>query len=120
MTSVAAVGQYSVNSSTGVYTFYSGDASAAVAITYSSTVTGGQNIVVANQLLGYTPTFQLDYYTTLNQPAAKSIGVRMYSCVSDTLTYDYKLEDFGMPNFDFSCFVNASGNLMKKIFSEVS
>lgn len=116
--SVAAIGQYSV--SAGVYTFDVADASAAVAITYSSTVTSGQNIVIANQLIGYTPTFQLDYFTTLNQPTPKSIGIRMFSCVSDSLSNDYKLTDFGMPTFDFGCFVNSAGHLMEKVYSEVS
>jgi hypothetical protein len=113
------VGQYSV--SAGVYTFAAADEGAAVAITYSSTVTTpGQNMVVANQPIGYTPVFQLDYYTSLNQPTAKAVIYRLFSCISDSVSFDYKLEDFAMPNMEFSLFANASGNIMKKVYSEVS
>jgi len=60
VSSVAAAGQYSVNFSTGVYTFYSGDASAAVEISYTYLpVTGGTKITITNQLLGTTPTFAM-------------------------------------------------------------
>lgn len=119
VTSVTAVGQYSVAS--GVYTFFSGDASATIAITYSSTVTTpGQNIVIANKLIGFTPTFQLDYYTNVNQPAAKPVIYRIYSCISDSLSDDFKLEDFSMPTFDFAFFQNAAGNIASKYYNEVS
>ena len=51
--SVAAAGQYSVVVATGVYTFYSADASAAVLISYSYTVaSGAQLITITNQLIG--------------------------------------------------------------------
>jgi hypothetical protein len=118
VTSGPTVGQYTVAS--GVYTFAAADEGAAIFITYSSTVTGGQNIIIANKLIGFTPTFQLDYYTTVNQPAAKPVIYRIYSCISDSLADDFKLEDFAMPTFDFSFFQNAAGNIAGKFYTEVS
>jgi hypothetical protein len=100
--SVSAAGQYS--EAAGVYTFDSADASAAVAITYSSTVTTpGQNIIIANKL-----------------PAAKPVIYRIYSCISDSLSDDFKLEDFALPTFDFSFFQNAAGQIAGKFYNEVS
>lgn len=112
------VGQYSV--SAGVYTFAAADEGVAVFITYSSTVTTGQNMIVANKLIGFTPTFQLDYYTNVNQPTAKPIIYRIYACISDSLSDDFKLEDFALPTFDFSFFQNAAGNVAGKYYPEVS
>jgi hypothetical protein len=121
VSSLTAIGQYTVNPATGVYTFFSGDASAAVSITYTSTVTTpGQNMIVTNQPIGFTPTFQLDYYTKLNQPSAKTLIYRVYACIADSLAFDYKLEDFALPSFDFTFFANAAGQVVRKIYSEVS
>ena len=119
--SVTAAGQYSV--AAGVYTFYTSDSNATtgnIAITYTSTVTSGQSLIVANKPIGYTPTFQLDYYTTLNQPAAKPLIIRVYACVADSVDWSFKLDDFMMPTFDFSFFANASGNVIEKVYPEVS
>lgn len=116
--SLTAAGQYKY--AAGIYTFYLADASAAILITYSSTVTGGQSLTVANKLIGVTPTFQLDYYTTLNQPSAKSLIFRVFACISDSADFSFKLEDFMMPSFDFSVFANAAGNIFEKVYSEVS
>lgn len=77
-------------------------------------------MVVANQLIGYTPVFQLDYYTSANQPTPKTLLYRIFACISDSLSFDYKLEDFAMPNFDFAIFANAAGKIMTKVYSEVS
>jgi hypothetical protein len=120
--SPTAAGQYS--EAAGVYTFFTSDSGATtgnIAITYSSTVTTpGQNIIIANKLIGFTPTFQLDYYTNVNQPAAKPVIYRIYSCISDSLADDFKLEDFALPTFDFSFFQNAAGNIAGKYYNEVS
>jgi hypothetical protein len=116
----SAVGQYSV--SAGVYTFYSSDTGAAVLITYSSTtaVTTVQNLPIANQLIGTAPTFQLDYYTTVNQPTPKTLIYRCYACIADSVSWDYKLEDFGLPTFEFALMQNSAGKVMGKYYPEVS
>lgn len=56
--SVSAVGQYSVDESTGVYTFYSGDASAAVKISYRYTAVAGSKATLNNYLQGNPNSFQ--------------------------------------------------------------
>ena len=116
--STPAAGQYSVNTSTGVYTFNSADAGKAVLASYTYTVGGaGQKFTVANQLLGTTPTFQAVFYTTFQ---GQAISLRLNNCTSNKLSFHTKLEDFIMPEFDFSCFADAAGNVMTWSFAEAS
>lgn len=116
-----ALGKYSVNEVTGVYTFASADASAAVLITYQKQLTGsGQSITLQNQPIGYTPTFALYYYTNLNQPTAKPYVTTIYNCVSSKLAQSFKLEDFMMPELDFDIFADPSGKIMKCTYPDVS
>jgi hypothetical protein len=65
VTTPSAVGQYSVNFSTGIYTFSSADASAAVMISYTySVANSGNKLTLTNQFMGTTPTFKATFYTT--------------------------------------------------------
>jgi hypothetical protein len=114
--SAPAAGQYSV-SGVGVYTFAAADASAAVLINYTSTVTTGQTLTIANSLLGSSPSFQLDYYTSRSN---KAFVARYYQCQSAKISFAAKLEDFIMPEFEVHMFANSAGNLGKLYFPEVS
>jgi len=102
-----AAGQYSV--SAGVYTFASADhgSGISVIINFSYSFTSGAtglNIAINNQLIGYTPTFQLDYKTALY---GATYYLRIYQAICNKWTMGHKLEDFAMPEFDFSFFANA-------------
>jgi hypothetical protein len=111
-----ATGQYSVAS--GVYTFSSADAAKAVLISYTySLASSGQKFTVTNPLLGTTPTFQALFYTTFQ---GQPVTLKLNNCVSSKLTMQTKLEDFTMPEFDFSCFADSSGNIMTWSFGEAS
>ena len=117
--SVSAVGQYSVVVSTGVYTFDSGDASAAILISYAySLSTGGQTMTVANQPIGFNPTFQLDYFSSLNN--GNPYYVRFFSCIASKLSRAHKLTDFMMPEIDFDFFANSAGNVYETSFPQTS
>ncbi len=111
-----ASGQYS-RIALGVYTFNSSDAGKAILANYTYTVSGaGQKFTVANQLLGTTPTFQALFYTTFQ---GQAISLKLNNCTSNKLSFQTKLEDFVLPEFDFSCFADASGNVMTWSFAEV-
>jgi hypothetical protein len=112
---VTEIGQYSV--SAGVYTFFSDDASANVLVSYTSTVTTGQTLPITNHLLGYSPTFQLDYYTSRNN---KAFIARFYKCVAPKISIAAKLEDFSMPEFDISMFASPAGSVGMLVYPEVS
>lgn len=111
-----AAGQYSVAS--GVYTFAAADEGKAVLLTYSYTIAStGQKIAVTNQLIGTTPTFQALFYTTFQ---GQAVTLQLNNCVSNKLSFGTKLEDFVMPEFDFACFADTSGNVMTWSFAEAS
>lgn len=111
-----AAGQYSVAS--GVYTFNSADAGKAVLVSYTYGLNGtGQKFTVINQLLGTTPTFQAQFYTTFQ---GQAVSLKLNNCTSSKLSFKTKLDDFVMPEFDFSCYADAAGNVMTWSFAEVS
>ena len=117
---VSAAGTYSVVQSTGTYTINASD-EVALLFNYSNfSSASGQQLQVINQQLGVNPTFQLDYYTSLNQPSAKPFGARLFSCVADGLQLASKLEDFIMPELSFECFANNSGQVLNFDFPEIS
>ena len=120
--SAPATGQYSVNVGTGIYTFAAADTGLTVLITYTNTIVTAtsQSLTIANKLIGVTPTFQLDYYTSLNQPTAQPFAIRLFSCVGNKLALATKLEDFLMPEFDFGFFANAAGNVFEGVFPQIS
>lgn len=110
-------GQYHVDPATGIYTFAAADTTKNVKITYAYTIAAsGQHIIVANTPIGTTPSFQIDYATSLY---GKPYYVRMYNAVSTKLTMSHKLTDFAMPEIDFGFFVNTAGNLLEKSFYDV-
>jgi len=114
--SAPTAGQYSV--AAGVYTFNSADAGAAVLISYTYNVTGsGQQLTLVNPLLGTTPTFQAQLYTSFQ---GKPVNVKLFNCVASKLTFASKLEDFVIPELDFDIFANAAGNVLQWSFAEVS
>lgn len=114
--STPSTGQYSV--ADGVYSFSAADEGKAVLITYTYTISGtGQKFTVANQLIGTTPTFQALFYTTFQ---GQAVTLQLNNCTSSKLSFGTKLEDFVIPEFDFSCFADTSGNVMTWSFAEAS
>lgn len=104
--SLTAAGQYTYSS--GVYTFYSGDASANVLISYSYTVTSGKTLTITNQLLGSAAYFEANLQCTFQGNVFSMI---LYRCMSSKLTFPFKLEDFMMNDFEFAAFANDAGNV---------
>lgn len=105
----------------GVYTFAAGDTGLGVKITYSKTLSGAQQTMnIVNTLIGTTPTFQLDYYTNLNQPSKKPFIVRIFGAIAAKVALAAKLEDYIMPEFDFGLFANNTGQVANLYFPEVS
>lgn len=118
-----AAGKYSVTiigANKGKYVFAAADTLLNVLITYSKTSAAGQTLQVINTQIGNTPTFQLDYYTNLNQPTSKPFIVRAFAAVGTKLSLASKLEDYIMPEIDFSLFADASGRVYNFYFPEVS
>lgn len=107
--SVSAAGQYSVVIATGVYTFFSGDASAAVQISYGYTsATGGNLITITNQLMGAAPQFQLNLTNTYQ---GKVFALQLNACISSKLSLPFKNEDWTISEIDIEAFTDASNTL---------
>lgn len=119
-----AAGKYSVSEigvNKGKYVFAVADTALGMLMTYSSTTAAGQSLIVANQAIGTTPVFQLDYYTNLNQPTTKPFVVRIYTCVGSKISpLMAKLEDFTLPEIDFSFYGNSIDQVVDFVFPEVS
>lgn len=106
--SAPAAGQYSVTA--GVYLFSSADNVSGISVLISfayhfSSGATGQNMIIQNALIGTTPTFQLDYKTTLY---GATYYLRLYQSIGSKFGLTHKITDFAMPEYDFSFFANAS------------
>jgi hypothetical protein len=104
--SAPATGQYSV--AAGVYTFASADTTKNVIISFAYSYTSGatgQNQVIQNSLIGTTPTFQLDFKTTLY---GATYYLRLYQAIGSKYALQHKITDFAMPEYDFEFFANSA------------
>jgi hypothetical protein len=109
VTTPSAAGQYSVNFSTGIYTFSSADASAALLLSYTYNVaTSGSKITLTNQLMGATPTFKATFYTTYN---GSGTALRLNACTANKLSFPTKVDTWTISELDFSAFADASGTI---------
>jgi hypothetical protein len=107
--SAPATGQYSVNSTTGVYTFAAADTTVAVLISYTySSATGATKITIANQLQGAAPTFQMNLAETYN---SKVLNFQLNACVANKLSFPLKNSDWTINDIEFQAFADAAGNV---------
>ena len=114
-----STGQYSVSSG-GVYTFSSGDAGAAVLISYTYTVAGsGETVAVSSQLIGPSITFSANLFAA-DPGTGKQFSVLLYNCVAEKLSFGTKVEDFVIPELDFQCFANAAGQVCQFNFGDAA
>ena len=104
-------GQYYV-SPQGVYTFsladVTSDYTALISYKYAAGAGTGKNLVISNQLLGTTPVFQATFTTTF---LGKQVTFVFPNCVGSKLAFATKLEDYVIPEYDFSVFANAGGQI---------
>lgn len=116
--SAPAAGQYSVNTTTGVYTFNTADTAKGVLISYAYNISGsGQTLSITNQILGASPTFQLDFWTVRS---GKAMMARFPRCQCPKLSFATKLEDFVNPEFDISMYADPTGNIGTLFFPEIN
>jgi hypothetical protein len=105
----STAGQYSVNLATGVYTFSSADASAAVLISYTYNITSsGLKTTITNQLQGTTPVFKLTLFETFQ---ANGQALRLNACIANKLTLPNKIDEWSITSLDGSAFADASGTI---------
>lgn len=107
-----ATGQYSVNESTGEYTFASADEDKVVYINYAYTanISGAKSGDVNSIPMGNVTTFSIDLATNFR---GKAMTLTLHSCIASKLSISTKLDDFAMPDLDFIAGQDESG----KVFS---
>lgn len=116
MTRVASgptTGQYSVNETTGVYTFAAADASTPITIYYEYDVATGKSITITNQLQGTAPQFQCILRNSYPAGSAseQSATLQLNACIAGKLSIPMKQGDFVVTELDFQAFTDASNVL---------
>ena len=113
----ATTGQYSVNTTTGVYTFATADVGLRVYINYkyTATVTGAQKQTVVNQPMGYAPVFKVDLLMAYQ---GKQLTVSLPNAIGGKMGLATKLDDFMVPEFEFEAFADGAGNVLTMSMSE--
>lgn len=114
-----ALGKYSVNSATGVYTFSSADAGVAMTAYYGYGVTSLVQLSLANQLMGTGPVFEFtakqDYFV---QGIEKKLILRLNACRSSKWALPFKNTDYTIQDFEFIAFADTNNNWGTFAFSE--
>lgn len=104
-----AAGQYSVNTTTGVYTFASADASKDVLISAEfKKASGGTYFDIKNNAMGLTPKFAL---LLQNQYDGNRLLLKLNSCTSSSFGLPYKNDDWAMSDFNAKAMEDAAGNI---------
>jgi hypothetical protein len=116
-TTPANKGEYTVNVSTGVYTFHSTAANTSVYINYryNAASTVARKGSLNNRPMGYTPSFRTDLYFPFQD---KFLTLTLYSTVGDGLKLSFKNDDFSVPEFGFEAGEGAGGKILDWSMSE--
>lgn len=110
--SAPAVGQYSVNVATGVYTFNASDNTKVVIIRYSQAIAGaGKTITLGNQPMGLTTTFKVELYNSTPANNAKTLAGILYAAAFPKLSLPFKNTDFTVQDLDIEAYDDGSGNV---------
>lgn len=109
--SAPTAGQYSVNTTSGVYTFASADTAMAVLISYSHTpASGGKRFTVANQKMGRQTFFRAVLALEFD---SDPFYVALPRCVAGKLSVPFKNEDFTIFDFEAEALADAAGNIIE-------
>lgn len=113
--SAPATGQYVPGAAgVGTYTIAAGDENTNLLVYYQyTTSTSGQNkIVLANQLTGAVPVFELALKGSFTHfGVAKDIVMKLNACASSKLSLPFSNQKFAIAEFDFQAFADASNNI---------
>ncbi len=110
-----ATGSYSVNVSTGTYTFAAGDASIAMLVDYEYTAASNKELVLTNQLMGSGPTFGIYLFNTYK---SNIMNITLKQCTSEKLSLPLKNTDYTIMEFDFTGYCDNSLGIGAFSFSQ--
>lgn len=107
--SAPTAGQYSISGA--VYTFAAADTGTTMFIDfqYTATVAGSQKLTINNQPMGQVPLMKVD----MSMPyLGKELIFTVPNAVPTKLSLATKLDDFAIPDFEFSGFSTSGGQVM--------
>jgi hypothetical protein len=112
--SVSAAGQYSVNQTSGIYTFYLGDAGVAMLISYAYTITTGNIVTVNNHVQGWAPTFEI-YVATSYQELTSGVSnyLHIFNARCTKFGFPLKRSDYLVTDLEGECFAAPSGKIFE-------
>ena len=101
-------GQYSV--AAGVYTFAAADVGLVMKINYqyTNTSTIAKKLTIPNALMGYAPSFRVDLFIPYQ---GNSFVLTLNAATSKKMSFATKLDDFTIPELDFSAYADSSNNI---------
>jgi hypothetical protein len=101
-------GTYQVASG-GVYTFFSSDSGKPMLFDYTYTsASAGQTILVQNQLMGFSPRFSAIFTENYEN---NTMTLQLFSCASTKLGFASKIDDYMIPELDFTAYANPGGQV---------
>lgn len=104
-----AQGQYTVDPSTGTYTFNGADAGAGVLISYQYTVLTGHALTVTNRIMGYSRPVFAAYFS---EPYQGNNDLILYYCRATSLKMPEKREDYLILEIDFMAAAAPNGDVL--------
>ena len=107
VTTSPAIGEYSVNTTTGVYTFNASQ-TGYVTILYKYSATTGQKYTIDTELMGDLNTFEVHLFTTYG---GQNICKKYHKVTVTKFSEQIKNDDFVYSDFDFQLSVNNEGEL---------
>jgi hypothetical protein len=98
---------------TGTYTINASDENTALLVYYGyTTSSGGNKIVLSNQLTGPVPMFEVSLKETFNYfGTQKDLVVKLNACFSPKLSLAFSNQKFTIPELDFQAIADASNNI---------
>ena len=117
VSTVPTTGQYSLDETSGIYTFAVADIGKLVLITYLYLVTAGPGVIVPieNKLMGDVPKFRA---ILTGKFEGKAALMDLYNCISDKLNLATKKGDYANPEMDFAAISNPAGIIGRLSFAE--
>lgn len=109
--SAPAVGEYSVNEATGVYTFNNAANDDDFLFTYLTDSTSGETYTVNNTLAGDSVFCSLLLYKTSR--TGKPFGLRLANATFESASFGFKLNEHAMPEGSFKGFSGDDGKVFE-------
>lgn len=102
-------GQYTVATG-GVYTFAAADTTKAMLFDYVYSAVTGFTVAGANLLMGSSPRWGATFTSNYE---GDTTTLRLYSCITNKMGLATKIDDYTIPELDFSAFANAAGQVFE-------